>query len=985
MTDNGKNEEKIHIILQEFRGNIRLYEELCTLNIKPLLEKLLADSGIKAQAVTARAKSYKSYEQKIRTRSEAGQKTKKYNEIRDLAGCRVIFYQEDDLGAFISVVREQFGVVHEKQEVNEDGYNATHLTVKLNAERSKLPEYKKFADMLCEIQFTTVLAHAWAEQNHDLIYKDQDQLRKFDPQGYEALDTELKAIMKEHLIPATRRFGIVQKKAERIREGQKIFNTDYLSSIPSIENNNEMYDQLKLLESYVKELSEEKTPDDVNIIDLLKKAIEQSKKNKVRQDVSIFGKTPGKNQLDIIDVVIDILDVPLLKYNHFSEVFAIFQEFSKHKNKHIKEKALKSIVDLAKYNYHVIKQVDYAFQLELITKLEKLPLTILMNPAEATIKMLEELLDTSFEGTSFDPKTQALTLHSGPLIATDDLKNIRKTALGILFRMYEKTKSFELKEQVMSAIQNATRLPHTGDCSDELVKLLEESGRQVINFFHKNAPEAPLALLLDMEEELIWLRKRFKRENLGNLEQMIDILKANDDYQVYRVLAGYPGRLTIDPSDLEIEKELREEKAEEFIDSFSQDTKELWHKRILNIANNYEPGGRRLIYFEEFLVKLGTKKPELVLGFINEHEEELGDYLNFLLKGVLTTGFKDQAIELIDGWIEVGKHLSQTVFAVWELSLDQKRLEKILEKALEKNEGFALIALLRLVFKSYAELPADVASKIIFSITGSLDSKRYRHWLEFVWYNKETLNQFVDSLSDSDIDVLLRSFIKADRIDYHFNDVLESIARKHPKKVMEFFKTRVLYKKNKRAANKDYFRYDAIPYHLDDLGVELRKHPKEVLPELVSWLSDKVPLLRWETAHFFSNLYPTFEDPLSTYLEEVVDTKDTKKIENIVLPVLREYKGQGFTHPVCKKIVKYYADKYDSDLFIALSQTGVVSGEYGFVGAYQAKQAEIKPWLEDEDSKVKAFAERYTAWLEKRIRWEKKRADDDKASREAGL
>lgn len=985
MPDNDKNEEKIQKILQDFRDNIRSYEELCTLNIKPLLEKLLTNSGIKAQSVTARPKSYRSYEQKIRNRAEAGQKTKKYDEIRDLAGCRVIFYREDELEAFVSVVREQFEVVHEKQEINEDGYNATHLTVKLSSERSKLPEYKKFADMLCEVQFTTVLAHAWAEQNHDLIYKDQDQLRKFDPQGYDALDTELKAIMKEHLIPATRRFGIVQKKAERIREGQKIFNTDYLSSIPSIENNNEMYDQLKLLESYVKELSEEKTPDDVNIIDLLKKAIEQSKKNKIRQDVSVFGKTPGKNQIDIIDVVIDILDVPLLKYNHFNEVFAIFQEFSKHKNKSIKEKALKSIVDLAKYNYHVIKQVDYAFQRELISKLEKLPLKTLMNPPEATIKMLEELLDTSFEGTSFNPETQALTIHQGPLAATDDLKYIRKTALELLFKIYEKTKRFELKDQAMNAIQNATRLPDTGNYSDELVGLLEESAVQIIDFFIKNAPEAPLALLLDMEEELIWLRKRFKEESLSNLSEIISILEANDDYQVYRILAGHPGRLTIDPDDFDKEKQLREEKAEVYIDSFTKKTEEVWHKRIINIANNHEPGGRRLLYFEEFLDRLGAKKPELVLEFINKHDKELGDYLNFMMKGVITTDFKDQALQVIDSWIEAGEHLAQCVFSMWNLPLDQERLEKVLGKAQEKNDGFALITLLRSIFKSYNDLPHEVANKIIFEITNSLDRKKYRHWLEFVWYNKETLNQFVDSLSDDDIDVLLGSFIEADRIDYHFNDVLESVARRHPRKVMEFFKTRVLYKKNKRSANKDYFRYDAIPYHLDDLGTELRKHPQEVLPELVSWLSDKVPLLRWETAHFFSNLYPTFEDPLSTYLEELVDTKDTEKIEKIVLPVLQEYKGQGFTHSLCKKIVKHFGNKYDNSLFIALSQTGVVSGEYGFVEAYKAKQEELKPWLEDEDEKVKAFAERYIAMLERRIQWEKKRADDDKAAREAGL
>lgn len=979
------NQAKIEKILQNFRDNIKTYEEFCLLNVKPLLEKLLADSQIKAQSVTARSKSYKSYEQKIRNRFDQGQKTRKYNEIRDLAGCRVIFYNEDELNAFVKVVQEQFEVVHSKQEVSEDGYNAIHLTVKLSQGRTNLPEYRKFKDLQCEVQFTTVLAHAWAEQNHDLIYKDEQELKDFDPQAYEALDAELKAIMKEHLIPATRRFGIVQKKAERIRQGQRIFNTDYLSSIPKIENNNEMYNQLKLLESYVRELSEEKTPDDVDIIELLKQAIQQAKKNKVKQDDSIFGRVRGSTQLDITSVVLDILDIPLLKYNHFNEVFPILQKFSRHRNSQVKEKALKNIANLAKYNYHVIKQVDYAFQRELISKIKEMPVSELMSPPETTIKMLEELLSSSFEGSSFDSKTQALTIHQGPLIANEDLRAIRKVALEVLFKMYEKTRSFKFKEQIMNAIQNATRVTDMGNYSDELIELLEESSRQIIDFFIKNAPRAPLALLLDMEEELIWLRRRFNEESLTNLEDITNILAANEDYQVYRVLAGHPGRLTIDPVDIATEDKLRDDKVNEFIADINDSTKEKWFNRIADITHNHEPGGRRLLYFEDFLTRVGEERPGFAMDLITNREAEVKDVLNFLLRGVLTTDRKEDALKLIDGWIEEGSNLSQSVFALWDLPLNQQALEGILKQAQEKHDDFALISLLRLLFRQYPELTSESANKMIFAITDSLDRKKYRHWLELVWYNKEILNQFIDSLDESEINNLLQTFIATDNINYHSSEVLASIARTQPKKVMELLRARVLYKDDKRSTTEDYFRYDAIPYHLDELGDELKNHPEVVLEELVKWLNDEAYLLRWETAHFLHNLYPAFEQPISTYLEEIVESKDTDKIETIVLPVLREYKGHEDTHTICKKIVKEYGNKYDSDLFIALSESGVVSGQYGFVQLYKAKQESVKPWLEDADEKVKAFAKRYIDWLEKRIQWEKKRADDDQANREAGL
>ena len=45
--------------------------------------------------------------------------------------------------------------------------------------------------------------------------------------------------------------------------------------------------------------------------------------------------------------------------------------------------------------------------------------------------------------------------------------------------------------------------------------------------------------------------------------------------------------------------------------------------------------------------------------------------------------------------------------------------------------------------------------------------------------------------------------------------------------------------------------------------------------------------------------------------------------------------------------------------------------------AIQRKVAEIKPWLSDESELVRKFANDYILETEKRIAFEKKRADDD--------
>jgi beta-lactamase class D len=69
------------------------------------------------------------------------------------------------------------------------------------------------------------------------------------------------------------------------------------------------------------------------------------------------------------------------------------------------------------------------------------------------------------------------------------------------------------------------------------------------------------------------------------------------------------------------------------------------------------------------------------------------------------------------------------------------------------------------------------------------------------------------------------------------------------------------------------------------------------------------------------------------------------------------------------------------EVAVILESTGVVSGEYGFVEAFERKKEEVKDWLNDQNEKIGAFAVKYQADLDKRIEWERKRADEDIALR----
>ena len=90
------------------------------------------------------------------------------NEIKDLAGCRLIFYSNDDIYKFLGsgIVNENFDVdwesskLHHPVEETQDAaelYRAYHFLVSLKDTRAKLPEYFVFSDLNCEIQIQTIL------------------------------------------------------------------------------------------------------------------------------------------------------------------------------------------------------------------------------------------------------------------------------------------------------------------------------------------------------------------------------------------------------------------------------------------------------------------------------------------------------------------------------------------------------------------------------------------------------------------------------------------------------------------------------------------------------------------------------------------------------------------------------------------------------------------------------------------------------------
>ena len=149
--------------------------------LESVLVSALNDRKIPFNSVDARAKDVESFARKAATRSEDDPDQPKYEEplkhITDLAGIRVITFFPNTVQDVGDVLRAQFEVIEHSdhgsslKEEERFGYLSEHFLVKMKSERTDLPEYNRYRDLIAEVQVRTILQHAWAEIEHDIQYK----------------------------------------------------------------------------------------------------------------------------------------------------------------------------------------------------------------------------------------------------------------------------------------------------------------------------------------------------------------------------------------------------------------------------------------------------------------------------------------------------------------------------------------------------------------------------------------------------------------------------------------------------------------------------------------------------------------------------------------------------------------------------------------------------------------------------------------------
>jgi len=980
--DSRSDSEKL---LSEYREKYDLYEDFAA-KVASILEQVLKDNDYRYQIVSYRAKKPSSAGARFLEK-----KCKLLGDLKDLAGCRVIFYLESDIETFVYKAYEAFGkknILDYKNKISTDSYNAVHLVVCLGEDRIKHPEYKRFEGVKCEIQLTTVLHHAWSEMEHDLVYKPQKELTDFDAKAFGAIKESFKRTMKEHIQPAIRDFEHIFREHEKLKKGRSVFDVAFLKKIEKATSLNEMQDNLKLLAEYVKEFGD-KTPKELKLIPLIKKVLVSSRVIKPQTIKTTFGKIDGATHEKVALTVLEILEV--IRYLYIKETCEIcFELIKTEKNSTIVNQAKEVLSKLCEYNLQILRTGGLSPQQTVLSFLERSGLLKEPKTIKAVASILHKTLTLSFNGVE-SSNYNAITFRPTSLKPTENLKQLRAKAIGQAKKLFRTARTIGDKKAVIVVFEEALRWPEHGvlENEDEFNKMLSDDEKKILTFFAKVITKKENETVREIESNLMFLERDPRRKN-SKSAALIKAINENPAYQIYKVFVGYDTDFYPNLN-FEKAKEYRNAKIREYIEQIEPKNLNVWGKIFKKITKNYKelpPGSYS--YFSQFLFELGKKKPYIALTLINE--KSLEAFLIDLVAGIWKSNKKNSAKKLIRQWSRQYKNflVCTSIFDYVE-EIDTKLFKQVVAKAIKKHDVAALNSLVASIGRNYNGQP--LLRTAFLQIITILTHLKNTFWIQHIWFRKKQISA---DLTRTEFAIVLDNLLLLDRLDYYAEGILEPLVNKYPADFVRFLFKRVERSIPLKKKRKIFSSYDAIPHSFDKLDEGLRKNAKIVIPLILKWFSLGQPakdkfVHHWEATHLLKDIFPNSDPLLQNELVEMIKRKG-KEGRIVIDSFISRFEGETFLWTLIKEVIKAYKkdasySEIKSSLFSYLSQTGVVSGEYGFVEAHTAKKNNLQALKTTAKADVLAFLNEYEAYLEKLITSEQKMADDDidRRKREYGI
>ncbi|HXM48131.1 MAG TPA: RelA/SpoT domain-containing protein [Pyrinomonadaceae bacterium] len=956
--------------------------------------------AFRLQLAQARAKDPESLKKKLEDRGQLGTTTLA-EEIKDLAGCRLIFYSNSDVTRFqqSGIVTDNFDVDWDRTKIHHpvpgDGdpkslFISDNFVVSLKEDRTKLPEYARFAGLACEVQVQTTLNHTWSEMEHDILYK-RPKLTGFGGKLFEAIERRFETIMKTYLLPAGYEFQKAISDYDRLISGKQLFDSGALKALSDCADNNARLELLERFRNYVLPNYDDPVSVYPEIKDSIIAAIKAARLTKPREIETPGGNFPGVSVERVVKVASEILGQ--VRYVSIEGTFeAICDVFPGALDDTERKHLLDLIHELAVHELEVWKRAGPMVQVTLVRKVRDFDEDRVPPVLPVLLKVLEEALSTEVQGTTSTYNT--MTLHRGSVVASDALREMRSEAISILCNLYRSAGSEDENKQIKRVLFAATAMPtSTGYSNQLLADVLNDSAR-VVDFFSDLAGTNDYEIIQSVEHRLLWMHRRNKGIRTAKdidaavlaavdcLHESIQLFRtrveSNKGFVTYKTLVGFksvfPPMWESEGFRYEEEQEYRSKRIDDLVADVTEKNADGWFAIINRCAQTKSDDLATFPSFGEFLQRLGRDKPSIVLGFIDRLEKPLTGFLGIMLSGLAQSSQSAALDTRIEEWLAEDRYLVQIAhYFKFAPRLDGAMLKRLFEAGIRLNDEDVIVHVLATAFRRYKDGTAALIDEVILPGVTYFTNKQDARWVNLAWFVPKA-DSFVRDLTDHGVEVILQSLLHAPHIDTHAEFILIHIANARPTRVFDFFVERLKFSTSSDAVG----AYDPIPYEFYELKNRfegIADHAVDTARRL--FVSGDV-MFQFTGGRLIYAAFPALSDALNRKLMSLVETGTHEDLE-FTIRVLSSYRGEPFVEPLCNEIIRRLPadDGLRNNVELVLQATGVVTGEFGLVEAYKGKRNALAPWLSDTDEKVRSFAQEYIASLDRQIAAEQRRSEEE--------
>lgn len=971
--------------------------------VRQLLEQAIAlEPAYRLQQVQNRAKTVRSLRRRLVENDALG--SQEIETLRkDLAGCRIIFYTNNDVNRFAQsgIRSDLFDIDWDRSKFHQPGpgeqsttglFQSFNYVVRLKPARTDLVEYRDFAGLACEIQVQTSLNHAWAEMAHDTIYKRSD-LEGFGSREMEVIERRLDKAMRDHLLPAGYLFQRIATDAQRIADGKALFDDGLIDAVLNAENNNERDDAVTKLKDDVLPHYDDIQSVFPDVREKLVKAWRIADTTETVPHETPFGQYDGTESDTVTAKIAEIFG--RYRYLDIHATYALIRDLYRDtKSEKSRDQLVKLAHELSSNTLQIWEKYGPHVQIELASLISGEE--DIASFAPAAIEIAEQILSPEIRGTS--STSTSVTFHTGRVNYSDALVSARRKAVDVIAAHGSLVVDDDDKiRPVLSALLSAGETPRHGTPNIQLDTMIFSDLAYALDQIGGFIGNASKTIRQDFESRLLqqWRWKKTLRKDqeadpemksahadlMKRMLSLRDMLNADEDYVAFKTIVGF--KSVFDPMwdddelDYKRDAALREKLQQDLAETVEPANWPAWRARLTEASNVKSNDLATFPPFSNFLSLVADRQPSLVLDLLIDRTGLPGWTVSPIARILLNSDVADKTRETLAGWIADGRYLAEISACVAYLPAAGKDLIGLAAaRAVDQKSQRACEYFVQGAIRNFKEDPAFWRDTIFFPCLSVLKEVRAYNWIEYSHHSGDEHSIFANLTKDQ-AEALLAAMGGVDQVDYAAEQVLKPILEAYPALVIDWLRDRIL-----RSQTDDPLRFDPIPHAFHDLHKPLQAHVERLIDMLKGLAREDDQHIRWEVSHLLSRVFPFFEAPLADTLSRMTVDASADDLEFIV-SVLSGYEGNPKLFPLLREIIasNNCTQAVEDNVSHIVNETGVMTGEFGAAETYKSKIGLLEPWLTNANERVVRFAKSEIQMLERQTAADYRRAQEQIAMR----